>query len=134
MRLDPNQLPQVATAFQNDDHRVEIQLLNAAIDALDGERGQLTSALHALAEHTREHFAREDEAMERTGFPPYPVHHGEHQRVLEELSERVAAFTQSGDLAALRHYLEEEVASWFLAHLRSMDAVTANWIASREPA
>lgn len=131
MRLDPDDLPQVATAFQNEDHRVEVQLLNAAIDALSGSKESALAAIDALGVHTKEHFDREDEAMKRTGFPPFPVHHGEHVRVLTEFTGKADHFRRTGDVAAMRQYLEVEVVDWFLAHLRSMDAVTAQWIASR---
>jgi|APLak6261675434_1056106.scaffolds.fasta_scaffold00817_4 hemerythrin len=130
--IDLDAIPQVATAFQNADHREEAHLLNLAIDALSGDRATADAALDALARHTREHFAREDDAMQRTGFPPYPVHHGEHTRVLAELDAKLAAWRATGDTDALRTYLSRDVTAWFVAHIQSMDFVTARWLAQHE--
>lgn len=127
-------IPQVATQFQNEDHAEEARLLDvatvavAAVLAKAGPRDAAVAALDELARHTREHFAREDAAMRRTGFPPFQVHQAEHQRVLNELRAMENAFVAGGDVAALHHYLTMDVPQWFLAHIQSMDAVTANWI------
>jgi hemerythrin len=132
--IDLTTIPQVATAFQNDDHRVEAELLNSCIDALDTEDDALPTLLGQLALHTREHFAREDQAMQRTGFPPFAVHHQEHQRVLAELAAVVQRFGADHDRAALRLYLARDVAAWFVSHIQTMDFITARWVSAHEAA
>ena len=135
MAFDPKSVPQVAMAFQNEDHAHEAQLLNIAVEALGaGDRSAATSALNELVQHTREHFAREDEAMRRTQFPPAEVHASEHVRVLDELQLYVDAFRSSGDAAPMLAYLTGPVLEWFADHIQSMDYVTARWLASHDKA
>jgi hemerythrin len=130
--IDLESIPQVATAFQNDDHREEAHLLNLAIDGLtsNAPKEELHHRFDALARHTREHFAREDAAMERTGFPALAMHEGEHERVLIELDEKLDAWREGGEPAVLLTYLRNDVPTWFVAHIRTMDTVTAQWLAS----
>lgn len=134
--VDPAQVPRVALAFQNDDHDHETFLLNVLAEAVErhragGPRDEVSPRLEALLEHTRAHFAREDEAMRRTEFPAYPVHHGEHQRVLGEMEAEVRAFRDGGDVEQLWAYVSQAVPGWFVHHIRSMDAVTGQFVASR---
>jgi hemerythrin len=134
--VDLAQLPRVALAFQNDDHDHEAFLLNVLADAIERHRGgaareELLPRVDALLAHTRDHFEREDEAMRRTGFPAYPVHHGEHQRVLAEMEAEARAFREQGDVERLWTYVSEGIPGWFVHHIRSMDAVTGQFVAAQ---
>ena len=66
--------------------------------------------------------------MREAQFPPYPVHKMEHDRVLEEMRNRVAQWQQRRDATALRSYLENELTAWFVQHVGMMDFVTARYI------
>lgn len=130
-------IPQVPLDFINADHLEEGRLLNALVDALRAHRAGLADApaveahLEALFAHTRDHFGREDAAMLRSGFPPYPIHHGEHERVLEELAAAARHFGDTGDAARLEAYLTRDVPAWFQQHIVTMDLMTARFVASR---
>jgi len=134
--VDLDRIPQVALPFINQDHRVEGDLLNRLHEALvahraGGPAAPVLQAFEMLLAHTREHFGREEEAMRRAAFPPYPVHKEEHDRVLEEMEEEGRAFGEKGDAARLGRYVAEAVPAWFVAHIQSMDAVTAQFVAMR---
>jgi hemerythrin len=136
--VDLDAIPQVALPFVNDDHREEGRLLNELADAVKGHRTgavPVETVLHrleALFAHTQEHFAREEEAMREVGFPPYPVHKGEHDRVLEEMESEETHFRETGDTARLWKYVSEAVPTWFVGHIQSMDAVTAQFVVMRK--
>jgi hemerythrin len=136
--VDLDAIPQVALPFINDDHREEGRLLNELADAVKGHRTgavPVETVLHrleALFAHTQEHFAREEEAMREVGFPPYPVHKGEHDRVLEEMESEETHFRETGDTARLWKYVSEAVPTWFVGHIQSMDAVTAQFVVMRK--
>ena len=135
--VDLDKIPQVPLAFVNDDHREEARLLNELADAVRGHRDGRVAVetvihrLEALFDHTREHFAREEDAMRRTGFPPYPMHKAEHDRVLEDMESEAQHFRETGDTARLRTYVREAVPGWFVSHIQSMDAVTAGFISGQ---
>lgn len=135
--VDLDAIPQVPLDFVNADHREEGRLLNAladALDALDAGRGDpaaVASRLTALRDHTAAHFGREDDAMRRTGFPAFPIHHAEHVRVLAELDDEVRRYGETGDAVRLRAWVLGDVPAWFANHIETMDLVTARFVASR---
>lgn len=137
MIVDVSRIPQVPLDFINQDHAEEGRLLNALAQVLhDHRRGGATveAVLHAweaLFLHTRDHFGREEAAMQRTGFPPTPVHQAEHRRVLEELEAEGEHFRETGDTARLGRYVSEAVPAWFVSHIQTMDLVTAQWVSAR---
>lgn len=135
--VDLERIPQVSLPFMNDDHREEARLLNDLCDAVRGhQQGRVPveavlRRLEALFEHTREHFGREEDAMRRVEFPAYPMHKGEHDRVLEELEAEEVHFRETGDTGRLWAYASEAVPAWFVAHIQSMDQVTAGFVVSQ---
>jgi hemerythrin len=131
-----HRIPQVVLSFMNDDHHLEACLLNDLVEALQGHRsggsrGPVLERLDALLAHTREHFAREESAMEEAGFPAYPVHKAEHDRLLDELKAEARAFQVHGDAARLSAYVTEAVPAWLAEHIQSMDLVTSRFVAAR---
>jgi hemerythrin len=135
-QLDIDALPQVAVAFMNADHREEARLLNAVTAALaalrggQGARAEVTRRWSALVQHTRQHFAREERAMEETRFPPLEVHRAEHRLVLSAMEAEARAFDEGGDVARLARYVERAMPDWLLRHIETMDSVTARYLAA----
>lgn len=135
--VDLDAIPQVPLDFVNADHREEGRLLNEvadAVEALEAGKGSapgVLAALAALRDHTAAHFGREDDAMRRTGFPAFPVHHAEHVRVLTELDDEIRRFRETGDVARLRAWVLGDVPHWFMDHIQTMDLVTARFVAGR---
>ena len=135
--VDLAAIPQVALAFINDDHREEARLLNDLADAVKGHKAgkvPVETVLHrfeALFEHTQAHFGREEEAMRQVGFPPDPVHKGEHDRVIEEMESEETHFRETGDTGRLWSYVAEGVPAWFIGHIQSMDAITAQFVSTK---
>jgi hemerythrin len=133
-------IPQLPLAFMNADHAQEIRLIRDVDEALSANRrGEGTldgviARLALLAVHTREHFLREETAMREARFPAYPVHKGEHDRVLAEMDAEARLFREHGDVARLSRYLFEVVPAWFVNHIRTMDAMTASFVTERQRA
>jgi hemerythrin len=134
MLIDPDQVPHLAVQFMNEDHAEEARLVNAAADRLEALRsGQATAAevkaaLESLYVHTREHFAREETAMRDASFPAFSFHQAEHVRILGELGEAERRFAEGGAIEELGAYLAT-LPPWLDQHIRSMDAVTARYVA-----
>jgi hemerythrin len=125
-------IPKLALSFMNEDHRAELDLAEAAAAAaVSGDRPKLLESVGALANHTREHFAREEEVMRAVGFPAYPVHKAEHDRVLAELAEWSERLGKDGDSRRLLAHLDGLVRDWFPEHIATMDTVTAHFASGR---
>ncbi len=137
--LDPAQLPDLPIPFMNEDHAREAGLVNDLEAALaahargEGTLGPILERLSLLAVHTREHFLREEAMMREARFPAYPVHKQEHDRVLAEMDAEARAFRVRGDAARLSRYLGEALPAWFMNHIRTMDVVTARFVAGQGP-
>jgi hemerythrin len=132
--IDLDCIPQVALDFINRDHLEEARLLNELAEAIEAERARRTgpepvvACFQALLDHTRAHFEREDQAMRERGFPAYPMHHGEHERVLAELAAEGRTFDETADLDRLRTYATRAVPAWFDHHIQTMDRITADFV------
>ncbi|HEX9052769.1 MAG TPA: hemerythrin family protein [Anaeromyxobacter sp.] len=138
--INLERLPQLPIAFMNADHAHEVRLVNAVETALAAHRrgeGSLVAVveqLSLLAVHTREHFLREETAMREARFPGYLVHRAEHDRVLAQMDAEARAFRDGGDGERLSRYLAEALPAWFVTHIRTVDAVTAGFLARQRGA
>jgi hemerythrin len=126
-------LPRVAIDFMNRDHDEFVALRARLLGHLAGGAVDVTNALlDELHQHTVRHFADEEELMRETDFPVYLVHKDEHDSVLADMAARIDRWKAGGDLEALRHWLDAEVGEWLVAHVNSMDMVTARFAAARQ--
>jgi hemerythrin len=134
MLIDPDQVPRLAVPFMNEDHIQEARLVNAVSDALDAHRAgrggvdSVRAALESLYVHTREHFSREEAAMQDASFPALSFHQAEHVRILGELGEAQRHFAEGGSAEQLQDYLAT-LPAWLGQHITSMDTVTARYVA-----
>lgn len=136
--VDLDTIPQVPLDFINADHREEARLLNELAEAIADHRAgtvgpeAVVATFQVLYQHTEEHFGREDQAMQKSGFPPYQMHHGEHVRVLAELAAEGRRFAETGDAVRLDTYVTKVVPSWFVNHIQSMDLITARFVSMQD--
>ncbi len=117
----------------NEDHEHARQLLERMMTLVSEpgtDNGELGKTCRAFHEHNREHFGREEAAMQATGFPPFPVHQSEHINALNWLDSLAGQAEADPGSEALRRAIVEELPAWYLRHIQTMDAVTANWIAA----
>lgn len=107
-------------------HREFTVLVDALLSAADGS---LVPALDAFARHAEEHFATEEQLMERYAFPPRECHAEEHAKVLASVHE-VRALAAEGDLQTARE-LAQALADWFPGHTDYMDSALATWVVKK---
>lgn len=128
------ELPQLPVSFMNADHAHAVeqwQDMRSALSEYPENAERLFAACEAFVAHNCAHFAREEEAMRASRFPPYPIHKEEHERVLgwlEQLLSRVAARAPKNGIV---DEIEKAIPEWLVQHVLSMDTVTAGWIAAR---
>jgi hemerythrin len=125
--------PRVAIDFMNNDHAEFVALRKHLLDMLHmgTDHTQVDAMLDSLLEHTRLHFAEEEKLMLSVQFPPYPMHKGEHDKVLADMNTRIEAWKTARNVTALSNWLEHAVREWFVNHVSSMDFVTAAYIQAR---
>ncbi|PHS26144.1 MAG: hypothetical protein COA83_03655 [Methylophaga sp.] len=131
--LDVETIPRVDLDFMNNTHFEEVAMVNSLGELIDdyqqSERDKvaLTQALDDWLQHTQTHFTRENELMIDIGFPMYPMHSGEHSRVLEDMKDKLVLWKQQHDIDLLAQYVFIDWPLWFEAHVNSMDMITARF-------
>jgi hemerythrin len=113
--------------IMDEEHEAAVAEINALGELVGGDATRLRAALAAFAEHCRIHFGHEEALMEECDFPAYSVHADEHQRVLAELGSVIERL-DAGDRDYVADYVTRALPEWLLAHLRTMDMVTAGFI------
>jgi hemerythrin len=104
-------------------HREFVSCVDALLRASDD---RLEARFEALAEHTKRHFAEEDEAMRRGAYNAGGCHVEEHAAVLKSLDE-VREALREGRPAVVRAFAQA-LADWFPEHARVMDLGLARWM------
>jgi hemerythrin len=134
MALD---IPPLPVEFMNEDHlhaARQLETMLAVLPIYGHSREPLVQACRVFLEHNRAHFAREEAAMLASGFPPYPVHKNEHERVLNWLAGLIAEIEKGLDPEAVRQAVEVDIPEWLMQHIQTMDRITAGWIVAHQPA
>ena len=127
--LYDEQLPMVAMPLMNDTHLEEVILINKIAEAIEKrDAEEVDGLLDDLLAHTLIHFQTEESMMREKGFPPYPMHKGEHDRALDEMRKQVASWKAQGDFEALERYIGTTLPQWIIQHIGTMDMVTANFL------
>jgi hemerythrin len=106
-----------------------IDVLNQATDG--GDKGRaLDKLLKDYIVLTREHFASEEEQMQRTKFPDYARHKREHVMLLAELNQltsEISKHPSSLDMRTVR-----ALKQWLVAHFTSADKAYADYHHARK--
>ncbi|NPA54235.1 MAG: hemerythrin family protein [Aquificae bacterium] len=134
MLLDKSLIPKVAVEKMNQIHDVEIDILNKlyeSIEKYEKNESSLEEIEHLFEEFLKdvqEHFSFEQGLMEEYNFFAYPMHKGEHDRVLMELDQLKRKFEKSKDPSLLKSYLSQIFVPWIVNHVQTMDTVTAHFL------
>jgi len=132
--LDPSAIPQVGLESMNETHREEVELINQLGSLLDQEiqrhvdETSITKTLHTWVEHTRLHFTRENELMQKYGFPALAVHSNEHSQEFARIEELEQQWYEKKEIEPLADYIFNLWPRWFDNHVRTMDNVTAQFL------
>jgi hemerythrin-like metal-binding protein len=110
------------------DHHEFIDLLDKLNTASNAE---FPALFRALYQHCEQHFEREKQLMQQSGFPAEAEHGGEHQRVLGEFKQ-FQTRVDKGLITFGRAFVKERLPAWFQLHVSTMDSALATHLKSRE--
>lgn len=82
--------------------------------------------LMELLEHSKRHFAFEEELMDISEYKRAREHKDEHAKVLAEMEYFIKASNSKPGLKMLQAYYKEKLPDWFDLHLISMDSDLAH--------
>ena len=131
MLLNPDMLPKVALNQMNSIHDTEVEILNELYRAAK-ERNleEVEKLFEEFLKDVKEHFSYEQGLMEKYNFFAYPMHRGEHDRVLMELENLKKSYEETKDPSLIVKYLENQFVPWLLNHVQTMDTVTAMYLSN----
>ena len=128
-------IPRVDLDFMNNTHYEEVEmvrelgeLVNSFINN-DNQQNQntITQKLNAWLKHTIEHFERENDLMQETGFPAYAIHKNEHDIASNQMNDMVDAWDKNQDVELVEDYIFPLWPTWFDQHVNTMDMMTAKF-------
>ncbi len=123
-------LPRVAVASMNATHAEELAIIERLLAALaEDDAAAAQAAAEDFARHVEEHFSREERLMERHGFPPYPIHKGEHDRVRAVVAQACAGLDTAEGRERLKAFIERDFLPWLVNHVSTLDTATAHFLA-----
>jgi len=134
MLIDHNDIPQVSQDFMNNTHSEEVDIINTLFDEiLLYEKGEssvekVDTLYQEWVKHTVEHFTREEVEMLEAEFPAFNMHKQAHDQELAQMNKVFQAWKKDHDIKILKGYFIEVVPEWLIAHISSMDAMTANFL------
>ena len=124
------ELPEVAVASMNATHAEEMEILQRLLAALASDTAEAAAAAaEEFLRHVEAHFGREERLMEQYGFPPYPMHKGEHDQMRALVANACGDVGTAEGRARLRAFLERDFLPWLVNHVTTMDTVTAQFLA-----
>jgi hemerythrin-like metal-binding protein len=109
-------------------HREFVDLLADVEAALGSPHDTIAERFAELLAHTEQHFAQEEQWMQRIGFAPENCHAFQHKQVLDVLREVGRRIGTEGDQEILSN-LVAELSKWFPVHAQMMDQALAETMA-----
>jgi hemerythrin len=133
MLINKNNLPLVAMDFMNETHFEDVEIINELYKyILEYEKEQNELSLKNLEikykewiTHTENHFETEEIQMREKGFFAYEFHKNEHNINLSEIKQLFNNFQETKNILELKSYFENNLVSWLINHIQTMDTVTA---------
>ncbi len=133
--LEKETIPRVELDFMNNTHFEEIEMVKELGEIISSyqdegrydQHDNLSQKLNAWLDHTKAHFARENELMQETGFPAYSIHLNEHETILKQMMDVINAWQNDQDIGRVEDYVFNLWPIWFDEHVNTMDMITAKF-------
>ena len=113
-------------------HETLIGLINGLHKTMlqGADRAALDGLLSQLLEHTRTHFAYEEQLMSQYNYPGYEAHKSEHNRLMQHLEDLVERYTNGELLLSFAVVLE--LKGWAVVHIEKSDKPLGAFLNNRE--
>ena len=102
-------------------HETLIRLINLLHETIlqGSDRAAKDELLSQLLEHTRTHFAYEEQLMSQYNYPGYAAHKSEHSRLMQHLVNLAERY-ENGELL-LSFFVVLELKEWATVHIEKSD-------------
>lgn len=118
---------------EDDDHREMFGLMNRVFSAASLGADQVSQAVAELCLFTREHFDREQDSMERAGYPGRDAHRYDHEYLVFQLDVLIERLMETGP-AHVADELLDLLKRWLCDHIMTYDAAFADFLREKRAA
>ena len=115
----------------DNDHKKLLNLINKLQASVHYHTGSTfeKQALDELIDYTRFHFKREEELMEKHGFPGFDEHKRKHDEMIEHVEAFVIEYEQKG--TDVLEEVSEFLKSWLIEHINGTDQEYSAFLISK---
>ena len=130
------QLEDMNVEQMQETHENEVKILNEIDNlAFFHDRGEATldeleEKINEYIKHVHEHFANEEQLMQKYDFPKYEMHKTAHAMFLEELEHAIKYWKRYEDITKITNFIRR-APEWIVLHVNTVDAPTANYLAKK---
>lgn len=116
----------------DNDHQKLIGMVNELHEAadLDLDYLSLSTILTRLTIYTQEHFQREENLMQKSGYPDFDAHKEQHEKLLERVTDLKRELDNARSLVALE--TAELLRFWLTSHILLSDKQFADYLHNRD--
>ena len=109
----------------DDDHQKLFDLINEL--SIDMQQGKVNresrEIVDALTEYAEDHFAREEEFMQKINYEQFAAHKADHDRFVSELHAQQARLDRGA--VTLTQFVDDLLNDWLRRHVEVMDKALA---------
>ena len=119
----------VGNTFIDADHKKLVDMVNKFHDAMSqGKGGSVVGiVLDNLIVYTREHFHREEVAMERIGYPLFAEHKREHDKLIQEVQDLHESLAAGKTMLTIK--VAKFLKDWLTVHIKETDQLLSKALA-----
>jgi hemerythrin len=125
--------PELTVGFEEIDaqHRLLLQDVEAAREALGHGLDALKAALAKLGDSYVSHFASEEALMAESAYPDRAKHKGAHDLFMQDFAQLGREVETFGLTPLAQHWVSKRLADWTHFHIQVNDAPLARHLVSR---
>jgi hemerythrin len=117
------EIKKVAYEPMNEIHENETKILEKLLEKIENQE-DLEEIYNEFLEDVKNHFAFEENLMQKYQFFAYVPHKMEHDRIINELEELKKHLN---DYEMMNRYFKEHFLPWLDNHISTMDTVTGGF-------
>lgn len=113
-------------------HKELVELLNSLHEQMKGKRLNevMGPMLDRIIDHTRRHFATEEDAMLAAAFPGYESHRNAHRALIQQVEKLKTRYT-AGSLILSNEVLDF-LKEWLIGHMKDADTEYGRYVARQD--
>lgn len=115
-------------------HQEIFAAINRLLQACNQGKGKeaVGDTLNFLGNYVHEHFAAEEELMQKHQYPEVTGHKAQHRQFIKDLSELQAKYNQEGNALNVVIATNRTVVQWLQHHIMNTDKILGQYIKAKQ--